>query len=496
MFGTVQDVTERQQAENRLHAREQEIRAIVENSPDLIVRLDRNLRRTYVNPAFIKANGDSKDALLGREVGSSVKDGAVPATPEEVEILKRSVNQVLATGQPLQFETTWPLRSGRRTYFIHMEPEFDPQGTLTSVVSIARDITKLKESQQLLQLVLATLPVGVMVTDRTGNIVLANSKAESIWGETIVAGHERWAQSRGFWHGSGARIAPEEWASARALSEGRTSLNELIDIETFDGRRKTILNSAAPIRDAAGLIVGAVIINEDVTEQKANEEKLRQTETELARVARITMMGELTASIAHEVNQPLAAVVANANAASRWLAISPPNLMEVHGAVQRIARDGNRASEVIQRIRTLIRKGEPTRTPVNLNDLIQETVGLTQPELAQKRVSLQVKLDRQLPDVPADRVQLQQVLLNLIVNGLDAMTEVVNGGRLLQIATSRLEADMIQVAVTDAGRGISAAESEQLFQPFYTTKPNGLGMGLAISRSIVEAHGRPALGGA
>jgi PAS domain S-box-containing protein len=490
------DITERKQAEARLLAQEQEIRAIVENSPDPIIRFDRELRRTYVNPASIKANEVPREALLGRKVGSAVEDGAVNATKEEVEIFHRSLKHVFDTSRPLDFETTWPRPAGRRSYVVHLEPEFDASGVLTSVLSIARDITDRKraeeavlESQQLLHLVLATLPVGVAVTDRAGDIVLNNEAAKRIWGKTVVSGSERWAQSKGFWHGSGERIAPENWASARALSGGQTSLNELIDIEAHDGQKKIIQNSAAPIRNAEGLIVGAVIVNEDVTERVRAEETLRQTQVELARVARLTMMGELTASIAHEVNQPLAAVVTNAYAASRWLAAVPPNLDEAREAVRRIARDGNRASEVIKRIRALIKKSEPARTSLSLNELIRETVALTQPELTRKKVSLQTELAPGLPRVPADRVQLQQVMLNLVVNALDSMSAVADHPRVLDIRTDRPEADVVHVAVQDTGVGIAPEETERLFQPFYTTKPDGLGMGLAISRSIVEAHG-------
>ena len=201
------------------------------------------------------------------------------------------------------------------------------------------------------------------------------------------------------------------------------------------------------------------------------------------------MVGELTATIAHEINQPLVGVVTNANAATRWLAATPPNLDEARQAVHRIARDGNRASEVIKRIRAFIKKGEPAKMPLDLNDLIQETVALTQAELARKKVSLQTELSPELPRVPADHIQLQQVLLNLVVNALDSMTAVAGQPRCLRIRTDRLEPDTVQIAVQDTGVGIKPAETAHLFEPFYTTKPNGLGLGLAISRSIVEAHG-------
>jgi len=222
---------------------------------------------------------------------------------------------------------------------------------------------------------------------------------------------------------------------------------------------------------------------------KKSEEGLRQTQTELARVARVTMVGELTASIAHEINQPLAAVVTNANAASRWLAAAPPNLDEACEAVRRIARDGTRASEVIKRIRALIRKSEPLRTPVNLNELVQETITLAQPELTRKKILLQTELSPELPLVAVDRVQLQQVLLNLFVNAVDSLAIVSDDRRILRIRTVLAEPNAVQVIVEDTGAGFKPDETERLFQPFYTTKPNGLGMGLAISRSIVEAHG-------
>ncbi len=496
MFGTVQDITERKQAEELLKAREQEIRAIVEHSPDPIVRFDRDMRRTYVNPAFIRANGGRQESLLGRRVGSAVRDGAVNATAEEVGILERSLKTVFDTGHPLDFEGSWPLPNGRRNFAIHLEPEFDAHGQLTSVLSIGRDITERKcaeeavrESQQLLQQVLATLPVGVAVTNYSGDIILTNAEAKRIWGNMIVSGRDRWSQSKGVWHDSGRTVGPEEWASSRALTRGVTSINELIDIEAFDGRQKIIRNSSAPIRNGDERIVGAVIVNEDVTEQKKSEEKLRQAELELARIARLTIMGELTASIAHEVNQPLAAVVTNANAALRWLALSPPNLDETRQAVQRIAGDGTRASEVIRRIRELMKKSGPARRPVNLNNLVQETIVLIQPELKSKRVSLKTELAPELPLVPADFVQVQQVLLNLIVNAIDSLSAEPDRVRMLWVRTDLPEPDVVQVAVQDTGVGFDPQENERLFEPFYTTKSGGLGMGLAISRSIVEAHG-------
>lgn len=301
-------------------------------------------------------------------------------------------------------------------------PQCNERGEITGATVIVEDVTErkraeaaIRESQHLLESVLATIPVGVVVINEAGDIVLNNETSKTIWGRLIISGRERLEKSRAVWHKTGERVKLQDWPSLRALATGTTILNELLDIETFDGTQKTISNSVAPIRNPAGQITGAVIVNEDITEAIKSEEKLRQAQLELAHVARVTIMGELTASIAHELNQPLAAVVMNANAASRWLGADPPNLHETREAIQRIARDGARASEVIRRIRTLIEKREPSRAPVNLNKLIEETVALIQPELKHKKILLQSELSRQLPRVPADRVQLQQVLLNLFV---------------------------------------------------------------------------------
>jgi C4-dicarboxylate-specific signal transduction histidine kinase len=362
--------------------------------------------------------------------------------------------------------------------------------TKNELAAIKRAEKAVRESQQLLDLVLATLPVGVAVTDQAGNIVLENSASKRIWGDImIVSGRERWARSKGSWHDSGDPIAPADWASVRALSKGQTSLNELIDIETYDRQRKTIQNSAAPIRNAEGLIVGAVIVNEDVTERVRAEEALGQAQEELANVGRRTMIGELTASIAHEINQPLAGVVTNANACQQWLAGKKPNIAEARKAIGRIARDGRRAGDVIARVRSLLQKGEPVRALLHINQVVRTTASLVQSELRQKKVTLRLDLAPELPRLSADRVQLEQVIMNLLLNAVDALAEVTKRARVLRIRTVGPKRGVVRVEIRDTGVGVDSEQAKHLFEAFFTTKPNGVGLGLAISRSIVEAHG-------
>ena len=218
-------------------------------------------------------------------------------------------------------------------------------------------------------------------------------------------------------------------------------------------------------------------------------EALQKAQTELAHVTRVMTLGELTASIAHEVNQPLAAIVTNGNATLRWLGGATPNLSEARQAVERIIKDSYRASAVISRIRTLVKKTPPRNDLVNLNEVIVEVFALAQSEARRNRVSLKQQLENDLPLVRGDRVQLQQVILNLIVNGLEAIAKSKNSARELIVSSKQNEENKVTIAVSDSGEGLDAANLDHVFDAFFTTKPDGMGMGLAISRTIIEAHG-------
>jgi signal transduction histidine kinase len=253
--------------------------------------------------------------------------------------------------------------------------------------------------------------------------------------------------------------------------------------EAFDEKETDLLAQAAD-----DLMHGIALLRSRMQRQSA-EEALKKTEEELARVARVTAMGELTASIAHEVNQPLAAVVTNGNASLRWLSNNPPNFDEARLALRNIVRDGTRASDVIARIRAVLKKSEPAAQPLDLNEIIREIVALTQGEADRRGVSIETGLAPNLPSVTGDRVRLQQVLLNLVINALDAMNDVMDRPRTIMIRTEARESKSILVAVEDSGVGLGPEKELRLFDAFYTTKPAGLGMGLSISRSIVEEHG-------
>jgi C4-dicarboxylate-specific signal transduction histidine kinase len=236
-------------------------------------------------------------------------------------------------------------------------------------------------------------------------------------------------------------------------------------------------------------VIAAVAAQLDLAiERKRAEEQLRKTEVELAHVARVTTMGELAASIAHEVNQPLGAIVGNADICLRWLDDEQPDLAQLREAIEDIANDGQRASQVIARIRSLVKKHQPEKIEVDLNDVVQEALDLVAHEAQRKQVNVTAELGKGLPRVTADRIQLQQVLLNLMMNGMEAMVDIEGRQPLLTVKTKRFE-DGVLTVVSDCGVGLDPDKTDQVFKPFHTTKSGGMGMGLAISRSIIEAHG-------
>jgi len=230
-------------------------------------------------------------------------------------------------------------------------------------------------------------------------------------------------------------------------------------------------------------------VQERTKELRQANENLRERQAELTHVTRVMTLGELTASIAHEVNQPLAAIVTNGNACLRWLAGATPNLSEARQAVERIIKDSYRASEVISRLRSLVKKTPPRNDWVDLNEVIVEVLALAQSEARRNQVVLKQELKEDLPPVRGDRVQLQQVVLNLIMNGMEAIARSKNGTRELSVTSDLDTANNVLVAVRDSGEGLNSADPARVFDAFYTTKPEGMGMGLAISRTIIESHG-------
>jgi PAS domain S-box-containing protein len=293
-------------------------------------------------------------------------------------------------------------------------------------------------------------------------------------------------------HATDLESEPEKWRLHRATLDARQPFRDFVfSTASGDGSPLYIQSSGKPFFDANGEFLGYRGVSTDVTaEVRANqaEQALRKARVELAHVTRLTTLGELTASITHEVNQPLGAVVAEAEACLRWLDHGTPNLHEARQNVERIIKNGHRASEVIRRVRALSKRTDPQLAPLDINGVINEVIALVQREVVSHRVSLRTELAPALPVVLADRIQLQQVLINLVMNGIEAMQAVPDRQRELAIRSHQGEADQVLVTVKDSGVGITAEDAGRLFNAFFTTKTDGMGMGLSICRSIIEAH--------
>ncbi|MBB5460195.1 AAA family ATPase [Paraburkholderia sp. Cpub6] len=330
--------------------------------------------------------------------------------------------------------------------------------------------------------------IGIIVWNVGGQILEANDAFLRIVGyerEDLVSGRVHWGD-----------LTPPEWRERdeRALAEiGATGRAQPFQKEYIrkDGSRVPVMLGATAFEASRQQGVAFVL---DLSERMQAEEKARESErryrevqTELAHANRVATMGQLTASIAHEVNQPIAATVTNAQAALRWLNAQPPNIDEVGQTLRQIVKDVGRAGDVLGRIRNLVRKAPPRREPVDINEAVREMIELTRGEAAKSGASVQTRLSEGLPFIEADRVELQQVLLNLIMNALEAMSGVSDGERQLVVSTE-VESNCVLVTVRDSGPGFGLGGPDEAFAPFYTTKSTGLGMGLSICRSIIEGH--------
>jgi PAS domain S-box-containing protein len=365
-------------------------------------------------------------------------------------------------------------------------------GTRTDIEDRKRAEEELRHSEQQLRdkeeqtrQILDAIPQQVFVFSADWTPLFANQRELEYTGLSLQEAQSKDAVAKIF--------HPEDFKTLEVLRERMGSEGTPFEMEARirgnDGQYRWFLIRDNSLRDEQGRVVRWYGTRTDIEDRKRAEEAYFKAQAELAHITRVMTMGELAASIAHEVNQPLSGVVINGNTCLRWLAANPPNLDEAREAARRIVRDGKRAGDVVARIRALATKSSSNKERVNINEAIQDVVGLTRDEVRRKAATLKMELAERLPPVMGDRVQLQQVLLNLVMNGVDAMSAVEGRARELVIKAQNDEGGQVRVEVRDSGVGLNEDSIQKIFNPFYSTKPAGMGMGLSISRSIIQNHG-------
>jgi PAS domain S-box-containing protein len=378
-----------------------------------------------------------------------------------------------------------------------VEPRRDENGDIAEWYGVSLDIDDevrsqeaLRERERELQLLIDMVPVHIGRTAPNGEPTFFSKRTAASIGLDYVGAWDKPGMSRLATMIAGA-VHPED---APRMQESLT--HALIRGEPYsiryrqrdrNGVYRWMEGRADPLRDESGAIVQWYHVAIDIEDQVQTQDALRRASDKLAHAVRAASLAELSAAIAHEVNQPLAAIVTNSQACQRWLSVEPPNLDRAKITAAHITRDANSAAEVITRIRSLFRRKPEARLTEDINRLIAEVCGLMTEEIAAKSVRVESDLAADLPLVPVDRVQVQQVLVNLIRNGIEAMEGSLDRARVLHIGTRRHDNDSIRIELRDSGAGFQDVQS--VLEPFFTMKENGMGMGLAICRSIVEAHG-------
>jgi PAS domain S-box-containing protein len=472
-FGTNTDIDGLKHAQERIHRSEQDLRDAIDTIP------------THVWSTL----PDGSDVYLNRRrleyAGQGVGFEAI-VHPEDVAEHNETWAASVRTGKPWEVECRLHRVDGTyRWFLIRAEPLCDSQGRIVRWFGTNTDIDDLRVAQQgvsraerELRATIDTIPAHIWSCLPDGTADYVNRRRVEYTGPDV--------SFYGIVHPDDRPEHDAKWAMSVRTGQPFEVENRL---RRADGAYHWFLGRAEPLRDDDGRIVKWFGTNTDIDNLRRAEEALQRAQAELAHVTRVATLGELTASIAHEVNQPLAGIVTNGEACLRWLRREQPNLDEALGAVERIIGDGIRAGQVVHRLQALSRKDEPAWHQLNLNELVEESLPLVAQEMTRRMVTLKLSLSSDLPAVLGDRVQLQQVLINLIINGIQAMAEVTGRRRVVTVSSWLEDAVMVALAVRDSGPGLDPDTSGRLFDAFFTTKPNGMGMGLSICRSIVEAHG-------
>jgi PAS domain S-box-containing protein len=495
LIGTHVDVTEQhetkeklQRAFDEIRKSEDRLRLVIDTIPTLVWRAGPEGIPDFLNQPALDYTGISLE--------HAATDWPRAFHPDDKKGMLVKWAAIRKSGMPGELEARLRRLDGEYRWFLfRAEPLRDEAGSIVKWYGSSTDIEDrkraeeaLRESEQRFRDYAETGSDWFWETGPDHRVIRVSDHLSAVGiVPSRLTGAARWDFA------TDVESEPEKWRLHRAMHEAHLPFRDFVySAVSESGSPVYVRSSGKPVFDRSGNFLGYRGTGTDITATiRADhaEQALREAQAELAHVTRVTTLGELTASIAHEVNQPLAAVVANAEACLRWLGRDIPDLAAARRSAEWVINDGIRASEVVRRVRALARKADLEKVPLDVNDIVEEVIALVQRELASHLVSLRTELAPALPNILGDRVQLQQVIINLVMNGIEAMQSVTDRPRELVIRSRQEEMQRVLLSVTDCGVGISAENANRLFNAFFTTKSSGLGMGLSICRSIVEAHG-------
>jgi PAS domain S-box-containing protein len=480
-YGVLLDVDDHKKVEESVRERERYLHDIVETLPAVVWRATASGAVDYANKRLEDYVGEALHQVAGVEWIHTLH-------PDDVDPTVKKWGHACATG--MSYDTTFRVRRANGEYgWVRVvgEPLRSPEGSILNWYGLMLDIDDQKkaehallESEEHLRTIVETIPAIVSRSTPDGRIEFVNHRGLDYLGRPADLIGSKGFQ---FLHPDDRKTGSESWLACLRNGEPH---ERTLRLRRADGAYRWFYVRVEPFRDQEGRVVSWYSVSIDVDDRKQMEETLRNTQRSLSAAMQVATVAELSASIAHEINQPLAAVVANGHACHTWLSSDPPNLKRARLTVERIIRDGNSASDVVRRIRALFGKAAPKKVLLNINDVVSEVLEFMGDELRSQRVTVHTDLTPALPEVLADGIQIQQTVINLVHNAIEAMRDGSDSARVLWLSSRRDGGDVV-IDVRDYGCGIPNVSS--IFEPFFTTKASGMGMGLSICRSIVEDHG-------